>query len=417
MSRSRLQVIALLGIFCLAALPVRADDKKDDVDEIGNRKVAHKSIISEEKEIAIGKQYSVEIERSAKLLNDPVINEYVNRVAQNVARNSDLKIPLTVKVIDDPSINAFALPGGFLYVNTGLLMSAEEEDQVAGVVAHEIAHVAARHWASQMTKMTFAQFAMLPLIFVPMTYPVYMGVMEAYMNGVPLAFLKFNRGAEAEADYLGIQYMYKAGYDPNSYVAFFGKVMEEERRMPGSMPQVFMDHPPTGDRIIKSEEEIKAILPKREQYLVSTSEFDDVKARLQQVISNRKKMKPGDNGGPTLRKRQPTDQTTAPTQTAGQSSGSSGGDDQPPVLKRRGSDSGSTQETSPNSAPSPTTASPSSTSSPSSTASPSSTSSSSSSSDSAPVLRRRDSDSSPSTTTPNSNPSSTPAPNSTPNWN
>ena len=338
MRRSRLQVIALLAMFCLAALPARSGDDKKDVGEIGNRKVAHKSIISEEKEIAVGKQYSTEIERTAKLLSDPVINEYVNRVAQNVARNSDLKIPLTVKVIDDPTINAFALPGGFLFVNTGLLMAAEEEDQVAGVVAHEIAHVAARHWASQMTKMTFAQFAMLPLIFVPMSYPVYMGVMEAYMQGVPMAFLKFNRGAEAEADYLGIQYMYKAGYDPNSYVAFFGKVMDEERRMPGSMPSVFMDHPPTGDRIIKSEEEIKQILPQREQYLVSTSEFDDVKGRLQQVVSNRKKMKAGDSGGPTLRKKQPTEQTTTQTQPTAQGTGtSSSGDDQPPVLKRRDS--------------------------------------------------------------------------------
>src|SRR5271157_2188051 len=341
MSRSRMQVIVLVAMFCLAALPVRGGDDKKDVDEIGNRKVAHKSIISEEKEIAMGKQYATEIERQAKLLTDPVVNEYVNRVAQNVARNSDLKIPLTVKVIDSPELNAFALPGGFLYVNTGLILAAEEEDQVAGVIGHEIAHVAARHWASQMTKMTVAQFAMIPLIFIPMSYPVYMGVMEAYMNGVPMAFLKFNRGAEAEADYLGIQYMYKAGYDPNSYVAFFGKVMDEERRMPGSMPQVFMDHPPTGDRIIKTEEEIKQILPKKEQYLVSTSEFDDVKARLQQVISNRKRLKPGETGGPTLRKRQPSDQTSAPTQTAGQSSGSSSaGDEQPPVLKRR-SDSSS----------------------------------------------------------------------------
>jgi predicted Zn-dependent protease len=329
-----MQVMGLVAIFCLATLPARGGDDKKDVDEIGNRKVAHKSIISEEKEIAIGKQYSTEIDRSAKLLNDPVINEYINRVAQNVARNSDLKIPLTVKVIDSPELNSFALPGGFLYVNTGLILAAEEEDQVAGVIGHEIAHVAARHWASQMTKMTVAQFAMIPLIFVPMTYPVYMGVMEAYMNGVPLAFLKFSRGYEAEADYLGIQYMYKAGYDPNSYVAFFGKVMEEERRVPGSMPSVFMDHPPTGDRIIKCEEEIKEILPKREQYLVSTSEFDDVKARLQQVISNRKKMKPGESG-PTLRKREPTDQTTTQTQQTPQGSGSSGGDDQPPVLKRR----------------------------------------------------------------------------------
>jgi len=413
MSKRRMQVIALLGIFCLAALPLRGDDKKADVDEIGNRKVAHKSIISEEKEIAIGKQYSVEVERSAKMLTDPVINEYVNRVAQNIARNSDLKIPLTVKVIDDPSLNAFALPGGFLYVNTGLLQAADEEDQVAGVMAHEIAHVAARHWASQMTKMTFAQFAMIPLIFVPMSYPVYMGVMEAYMQGVPLAFLKFNRGAEAEADYLGIQYMYKAGYDPNSYVAFFGKVMDEERRMPGSMPQVFMDHPPTGDRIIKSEEEIKQILPKKEQYLVSTSEFDDVKARLQQVISNRKKLKPGDNGGPTLRKRQPSDQTTStPTQTAGQSSGSTGGDEQPPVLKRRDSDSssGSTSDSSPSSTPS---SNPSSTpsSSPSSTPSSNPSSTPSSSPSSTPSSNPSSTPNSSPSSTPNSSPSSTPGPN------
>jgi len=172
------------------------------------------------------------------------------------------------------------------------------------------------------------------------------------MNGVPMAFLKFSRGAEAEADYLGIQYMYKAGYDPNSYVAFFGKVMEEERRVPGSVPQVFADHPPTGDRIIKSEQEIKEILPKREQYLVSTSEFDDVKSRLQQVISNRKKLKPGDTGGPTLRKRQPTDQTTAQTQQPPQGTSTSG-DDQPPVLKRRDSDSGPSSTPNSNPTPSP----------------------------------------------------------------
>src|SRR5438034_2551724 len=284
-----------------------ADNKKNDVDEIGNRKVAHKSIISQEKEIGMGKQYSTEIDRSAKIISDPVINEYVNRVAQNVARNSDLTIPLTVKVIDSPEINAFALPGGFLYVNSGLLLSAEEEDQIAGVMAHEIAHVAARHWASQMTKMTLLQYATLPLLFTPMSYPVYMGVSQAFNFGVPIAFLKFNRGAEGEADYLGIQYMYKAGYDPNSYVAFFGKVMDEERRSPGSVPKIFQDHPPTPDRIIKSTEEIKEILPKREQCLVSTSEFNDVKSRMQTVISTRRReQKPG----PTLHKRESTDQGT-----------------------------------------------------------------------------------------------------------
>ena len=330
MRKSPVTALLVAFLFFWTSIPLHAENKKDDVDAIGNRKVAHRSIISEEKEIAVGKQYATEIDRSAKILKDPVINEYVNRVAQNVARNSDLTIPLTVKVIDDPSINAFALPGGFLYVNTGLLMAADEEDQVAGVVAHEIAHVAARHWASQMTKQTLLQYAMIPLIFTPMSYPVYIGASQALNFGVPLAFLKFSRSAEAEADFLGIQYMYKAGYDPSSYVAFFGKIINQERRSPGSVPSVFADHPPTGDRILKAETEIKEILPKRSQYLVTTSEFNDIKTRLDKVITARKKQKE-DLGRPTLRKRQPTDQTTA----QGQPSGKDQGEDKPPVLRRR----------------------------------------------------------------------------------
>ena len=331
MNKPRLTAFLLAVVLCWASLPGLADDKKDDVDEIGNRNVAHRSIISQEKEVAIGKQYADQIDHEAKILKDPVINEFVNRVSQNLARNSDLKIPLTVKVIDDPSINAFTLPGGFIYVNTGVLLEADEEDQLAGVIAHEIGHAAARHWASTMTKATLLQFAMIPMMLVPMSYPVYMGVMEAYMNGVPLAFLRFSRKDEQEADFLGLQYMFKAGYDPNSYVGFFGKVMDEERRSPGSMSTVFATHPPTGDRIVASEEEIQRILPKKDQYLVSTSEFDDVKARLQTVISQHKRQK-GDTG-PTLRKRESkTDQTT--TQQPGQQP-TDQGDDQPPVLKRR----------------------------------------------------------------------------------
>ncbi|PYV04411.1 MAG: peptidase M48 [Acidobacteria bacterium] len=318
--------LAVLATVAFVGLPLQAADSKSDVSEIGNRKVAHKSIISQEREIAAGRQYAAEIDRSTKFITDPVINEYVNRVAQNVARNSDLKVPLTVKVIDGPEINAFALPGGFLYVYSGLLKAASEEDQFAGVMAHEIAHVAARHWASQMTKARILDIATIPLIFVPMTYPVYIGVSQALNIGVPVAFLKFSRDDEAEADYLGLQYMYKAGYDPNAYVAFFGKVLEEERRQPGSVPKIFQDHPPTPDRILKAEEEIKQ-LPKRDEYLVSTSEFDDVKGRLNTVVAAlRKKDR---EGAPTLEKR-PPDGSTQPT-TKGQDQG----DEKPPVLKRR----------------------------------------------------------------------------------
>jgi predicted Zn-dependent protease len=327
-SRAALFLVAML-LSPILLLAGADKDKKKDVDAIGERRVARRSIISQEKEIAIGKQYASEIDRSAKMVTDPVVNEFVNRLAQNVARNSDLTIPLTVKVIDSPELNAFALPGGFLYVNSGLVMAADEEAQVAGVVAHEIAHVAARHWALQMTRATLLQYAMIPLIFIPMSYPVYYGVMEAYMNGVPLAFLKFNRGAEAEADLLGLQYMYKAGYDPSAYVTFFSKVIEQDRRSPGSVPTIFASHPPTPERILKSEEEIKAILPKRAQYLVSTSEFDDVKARLQSIMSLKKK---GDKKeGPTLRKRETGEQAgTEPTPGEKKQD-----EEKPPVLRRR----------------------------------------------------------------------------------
>jgi len=319
-------ILLLTGLLALSPRAFAGSDK-NDVNDIGDRKVAHRSIISQEKEIAIGKQYATEIEKQSKIVKDPVVAEYVNRIAQNIARNSDLTIPLTVRVIDSPEINAFALPGGFLFVNTGVLLAADEESQVAGVIAHEIAHVAARHWASQMTKATILQYATIPLIFVPMTYPVYMGISSAMNFGIPMAFLKFNRGAEAEADYLGLQYMYKAGYDPNSYVSFFSKVIEQERRQPGSTAKIFMDHPPTPDRIIKCEQEIKEILPKRQEYLVTTSEFDDVKTRMKTLVALNKKT---DQSGPTLRKRAPDESTSG-----SEGKDSSQDDDKPPVLKRR----------------------------------------------------------------------------------
>jgi predicted Zn-dependent protease len=329
---SAMKKSGIVGIFLMAGLlalapSALAGGDKTDVNDIGNRKVAHKSIISQEKEIAIGRQYATEVEKQSKIIKDPVVAEYVNRIAQNIARNSDLTIPLTVRVIDSPEINAFALPGGFLFVNSGVVLAADEEDQMAGVIAHEIAHVAARHWASQMTKATLLQYATIPLIFIPMTYPVYMGISSAMNFGIPMAFLKFDRNAEAEADFLGLQYMYKAGYDPNGYVTFFSKVIEAERRQPGSVPKIFQDHPPTPERILKCEQEIKEMLPKREQYLVSTSEFNDVKARLKTVVASLKK---DEKPGPTLRKRAPDESTPA-----GEGKDASQDDDKPPVLKRR----------------------------------------------------------------------------------
>jgi beta-barrel assembly-enhancing protease len=295
---------------------------KDDVDAIGNRKVAGWDWYSIESEIRMGKEYATQIEASLKLVTDPTINEYINRVGQNLVRNSDAKVPFTIKVVDSDVINAMALPGGFFYVNSGLILAADNEAELAGVMAHEIAHVAARHTTRQLTRYQFINYASLPLIFVG--GGIGLAAREAAGIGIPMTFLKFSRGFEAEADYLGIQYMYKAGYDPNEFVNFFEKIQAQEKKKPGSMAKVFTDHPQTPDRIAKSQEEIATILPAKDQYIETTSEFNDMKARLA-AIENRHKV--DDNANPNK-----------PSLRRGQSTASKDGDkkdDDRPTLKRR----------------------------------------------------------------------------------
>src|SRR5271156_5266972 len=281
-----------------------------DVNAIGNRKVGHgPDFYSMEHEIALGKQLAQEVDRVSKFITDPVVTEYVNRVGQNLVRNSDAQVPFTIKVIDSDTVNAFALPGGFFYVNSGLILRADEESELAGVMAHEIAPVCARHGTRQATKGEIAQLAMIPaMIFIPYTlagYAIYQGMQFA----IPMAFLQFTRTDEAEADYLGLEYMYKAGYDPNSFVAFFEKVASDEKKQPGTIPKIFSTHPPTPDRIEASQKEIATILPQRSEYIVTTSEFDVVKHRLQ-LIEQNVKVNDKNPNKPTLRKK--TAQTTAP---------------------------------------------------------------------------------------------------------
>jgi predicted Zn-dependent protease len=311
---------------------------KKDVNSIGNRGVGKGvNLYSLEREIALGKQAAQEVEKSSKMINDPVVTEYVNRVGQNLVRNSDAKVPFTIKVIDSDEINAFALPGGFFYVNSGLILRADEEAELAGVMAHEIAHVAARHGTKQATKGELMQFATIPLILLgPGGWAGY-GLYEGLNVAIPLGYLKFTRDDEREADYLGLQYMYKAGYDPNAFVSFFEKIEAEEKRHPGSIPKVFSTHPPTPERVTKAQEEITQILPARDEYIVTTSEFDVIKARLHK-IENKNKLDDTKSRAdkPTLRTR--TEQP-APTTTDGQTP-QSGDDSDPdrPVLKKRPDD-------------------------------------------------------------------------------
>ena len=311
--------------------PVKSyhDGSLRDLDAIGNRNVGCQRSLgnwySIEKQIEMGKQYSMQVETTAKLLSDPIITEYINRVGQNLVRNSDALVPFTIKVVDSDDINAFALPGGFFFVDSGLILAADNEAELAGVMSHEIAHVAACHAARENTRGQLLNLAAIPLIMVggPIGYAGY----QAAGLLVPLGFLKFSRGFESEADYLGVEYMYKAGYDPQAFTAFFEKVRNLEKHKPGSIAKAFDTHPQTPDRIERTQREINTLLPSAPEYKVDTSEFQDVKARLATIENRHHLDRDRDSTKPTLRR--------ASTGAAGGAANSDPDDDRP-TLKRRG---------------------------------------------------------------------------------
>jgi predicted Zn-dependent protease len=303
--------LLLAGLGLLVVLTITGGGSKDpkkDPEEIGTRDVGKGvNFYSLEKEMAIGKQLAADVERQAKLITDPVISEYVNRIGQNLVRNSDAKVPFVIKVIDGEEVNAFALPGGYFFVYSGLILKADNEAELAGVMSHEIAHVAARHGTRQATRGEIANLATIPLIFMG-GWTGY-GVRQAASIFVPVGFLKFSRGFESEADMLGLEYMYKAGYDPTAFVDFFEKIETLEKRKPGTMAKVFSTHPMTDDRIRAAQKNIQDLLKAKPEYVVTTSEFNDVKARLLAMHNKRKidtddpskpklRRGPGSNGGP-----------------------------------------------------------------------------------------------------------------------
>lgn len=286
-----------------ATMPGVKKGSIDDVNAVGTRNIGGRGMgnwYSNESEIKMGKSYSMELEKSVKFVNDPVVNEYVNRIGQNLVKNSDAKVPFTIKIIDSDEVNAMALPGGFFYVNSGLILTADNEAEMAGVMAHEIAHVAAHHAAREQTRMNYAQLGTIPLIFMG-GWTGY-GIYEAANIGIPITFLQFSRDFEAQADFLGVEYMYRAGYDPEAFVTIFEKLQNLEKTKPSAFAKAFSTHPQTPDRIESTQKEIATILPPRREYLVTTSEFDDVKARLAR-IENKRKLKDGQTSNePTLRR-------------------------------------------------------------------------------------------------------------------
>jgi predicted Zn-dependent protease len=275
--------------------PSKKLDPRFDVSMIGRRNVGKgMDFYSLDKEMALGRQLANDVENSVRLVMDPVVTEFVNRLGQQLVRNSDAKVPFTIKVIDDDQVNAFALPGGFFYVNTGLILAADNEAGLAGVMAHEIAHVAARHATKNQSRSDLFNMISIPLIFVG--GPAAMVARQAMSLAVPMGFLKFSRDNEREADMLGLQYDYASGYDPEEFVKLFEKMKQQEKEKKGMLAKAFSTHPMTEDRIKRAQKEIEEYLPARREYVVDTSEFQQVRARVEEIC-NRRRI---DNGNVTL---------------------------------------------------------------------------------------------------------------------
>lgn len=301
-----------------------------DIDRIGERNVGKGiNFYSLEKEIILGKKIAQDVERGTKIVDDPIISEYVNRIGQNLVRNSDARVPFTIKVIDGNEINAFALPGGFFFVYSGLIVFAENEAELAGVMAHEIAHVTARHGTRQATRAQITNLASLPLIFLG-GWAGY-GIRQAAGFLIPLTFLKFSRGFEKEADELGTQYLYKAGYDPTAISNFFERLESLKKKKDSRLSKIFSSHPPNEKRMkfIQKLLSCEEVFPSKPAYVITTSEFEKVKARIKFLANISKRNKKPDNR-PTLRKR-----GTGKIEVPGKEGKQKKDEDERPKLKRR----------------------------------------------------------------------------------
>jgi len=303
----------------------------NDINAIGRRNVGcdrgFMNWYSLDKQVAMGRSYAQQIEEQTKMVTDPKVTEYVNRIGQNLVRSSDSKLPFPIKVIDAEKPNAMTLPGGFMFVNSGAILVADDESELAGVMAHEIGHVAACHAARQNTRSTLAQIATIPLIFVggPL---VNLGINQALGLALPATFMKFSRGFEAQADYLGVQYAYKAGYDPVGMINFFEKLEALDKKRKGFITKAYESHPQTPDRVAKSQQEIGSILPPRDQYVIDTSEFQEIKARINALENHRKLKDDLDTARPDLRRT---------TNVPGSDKGQQKDDDRPTVKRNPGS--------------------------------------------------------------------------------
>jgi Zn-dependent protease with chaperone function len=266
-----------------------------DVKDIGFREVA----ANQQDDIKKGQQAIEEMKRSGLLppeVEDKAIQEYVNSVAQRIAQKSDLKIPLHVSVLQSREINAFALPGGYLFIERGLLEAAEDESELAGVIAHEMAHDAARHANKLMKRATIAgvfyqaaQLAAMILTGGVAGIGTYYAIQYGFYGlglVLNLELLGVNRDYELEADQLGVQYAWNAGYDPGGFIRFFDKIATREGYV--NSASWFRTHPPFYQRMVDARREIM-FLPDKPEMIVQTSAFDQMKKGLAPIAEAAKK--------------------------------------------------------------------------------------------------------------------------------
>jgi len=266
---------------CAVASPLPQTKKRSqsdaDINAIGHRQIDRdENFYSLDKEKRLGAVLAEEVERSSRLLNDPAVTEYIDKVAQNVAKNSDARLPIVVRVIDSDVANSFTLPGGYQYINRGLLLRLENEAELASALARGIAHTALRSATNEATKGELMQLSTIPLILL--------GPVGSSSNGVPLtvpvAQLKARRDAESDADYFGVQYLYKTGYDPKCFVSFVQRTWGSGIAPTTKTAKVFNTYPPLDERLATLQSEISKILLPRDRATVPTSEFDASLERL-----------------------------------------------------------------------------------------------------------------------------------------
>jgi predicted Zn-dependent protease len=274
---------------------------KKELGSIGRRDLTKGSLdfYSPQRELEMGREMARQIEMLVRMDEDPGLNRYVQNLTDLIVRHSDAKLPIRARVIDSNEVNAFVLPGGFLYITTGMILKTHSEAELAAVIAHEVAHVAARDITRQMTKTQIWNWMSVPLLFVG--GPVAYGVQQSMMVGGPLTLMLFSRRAERAADFHGLQYLYKAGYDPVASIAFFERVKKLEKDPQSPIARAFSSHPLTKDRVKAAERHLRRDLPARDEYVVTTSRYQQEKAKLEQILRDEMPLIPAKPKEPVLK--------------------------------------------------------------------------------------------------------------------